>query len=386
LKVNLRDFELKEEAGKESRYKITPHTAHFKSFLFKNPKEETMEKDLIKKDIELRQLSEDVKNGKVSVKDAEKKLEELSIQKREIEKTIAQRDCPYGERTADFKDVAKAMIEKRAITLNGTGAINQVKELFKELGKKKEILNLIRSFFGANAQTFIPVWSPTLAVPSAQIEGATGIALDTQAQMSNKTISPKSYVSILPVSAEALSMGSVNLENELPEIFADTFADAFAKGVVQGDGTFTGIFGGTFGTDRTINLAGTTPVIADLVNLAIQLVDYTDDAYIIMNPSIYAKFLADATPGVAELYKEELIRNKKIEGVNVLITGYAPSTITSGSVVAVGGKLTDYGIGLAGEITITPKRIVGDTSTYFEAMLFANGTKIVDKNFWALTA
>ena len=105
-----------------------------------------------------------------------------------------------------------------------------------------------------------------------------------------------------------------------------------------------------------------------------------------MNPSTYSKILADTTPGVAEIYKEELVRNKKIEGVRVLLTGYAPSTITSGSIVAVGGKLTDYGIGLASEIQITPKRIVGDTNTYFEAMLFANGTKIVEKNFWCLKA
>ena len=345
-----------------------------------------MEKDLIKKSIELRQLSEDVKSGKVSVKEAEEKLSKLTTEKREIEKQIAQRDMPLGERTADFSNLAKAMLEKRAITLNGTGLINQVKELFKELGKKKEILSLIRSFVGANANTLIPVWSPTLATPAAQIEGASGIASDTQAQMGNKTITPRAYVSILPVSAEALSMGSVNLENELPEIFADAFADAFARGVVEGDGTFTGIFGGTFGADRTIALGGTTPVIADLVNLAIQLVDYTDDAYIIMNPAIYSKIMADSTPGVAELYKEELIRNKKIEGVSVLLTGYAPSTLTSGSVVAVGGKLTDYGIGLASEVRITPKGIVGDTSTYFEAILFANGTKIVERNFWALTA
>ena len=344
------------------------------------------EKDLINIDIELRKLSENVKDGKVSVEEAEKKLSKLTTEKRELEKQIAQRDMPLGETTANFQEFAKAMMEKRAITLNGTGLVNQVKELFKELGKKKEILSLIRSFIGNNANTMIPVWSPTLAVPSSQIEGATGIALDTQAQLGNKEILPRAYVSILPVSAEALSLGFINLENELGEIFADAFADAFAKGVVQGDGTFTGIFGGTFGTDRTIILGGTTPVISDLVSLAINLVDYTDDAVIIMNPSTYSKILADTTPGVAEIYKEELVRNKKIEGVRVLLTGYAPSTITSGSIVAVGGKLTDYGIGLASEIQITPKRIVGDTNTYFEAMLFANGTKIVEKNFWCLKA
>ena len=349
--------------------------------------ETPFDNDLTKINIELRGLSEKVQDGSIKSDEAKILFDKLKAEKREVELKIAMANAPTDERKTAVSDIEKAMVEKRAITLNGTGLVNQVRELFKELGKKKEILSLIREFVGPNAQTSIPVWSPTLAVPGAVLEGATGILPDTQAQMGNKTILPKAYVSILPVSAEALSMGSINLESELPAIFADAFADGFAKGVVAGDSTFTGIFGGTFSTDRTINLAGTTPVIADLVNLAIELKDYTDEAVIIMNPKIYSTLLADSTnTGIVQLYREELIRNKTIEGVKVLLTGYAPNVITSGSVVAVGGKLSDYGIGLASEIRIQPKFVLGDTNTYFEAIMFANGTKIVDKNFWALKA
>jgi len=52
------------------------------------------EKDLINIDIELRKLSENVKDGKVSVEEAEKKLSKLTTEKRELEKQIAQRDMP----------------------------------------------------------------------------------------------------------------------------------------------------------------------------------------------------------------------------------------------------------------------------------------------------
>jgi hypothetical protein len=45
------------------------------------------------------------------------------------------------------------MTEKRAITLNGTGAIAQV----KELQAKTPLLEKVRYFYGANAATNIPV-------------------------------------------------------------------------------------------------------------------------------------------------------------------------------------------------------------------------------------
>lgn len=337
-----------------------------------------MNEDLIKVDLELRSLSEKVKSGEIKTDEAKTKLEELKVQKRDIEQRIAQANAPKDEekRNTILADAQKAMVEKRAITLNGTGLINQVKELFKELSKKKEILGLIREFIGPNAQTNIPVWSPTLAVPGTVSEGATGISLDTQAAMGNKSITPKAYVSILSVSAESLALGSVNLEAELPAIFADAFADAFAKGVIQGDGTFNGLFQGI---TQTVT-GGKT--VAGLAKLALELRDYTDEAIIILNPQVYSEILGDTASNNYHVYQEELIRNKTIEGVKVILTTYAPTAGT----FAVGGKMSNYGIGLASEVRIQPKFIVGDTSTYYEATMFAGGTKIVDKNFWGLIA
>ena len=347
-----------------------------------------MNEELLKINIELRSLSEKIKDGTVKADEAESKLNELRTQKKEIEQRIAQANAPVNEkRNISLADVEKAIIEKRAVTLNGTGAINQIRELQKELSRKKEILNLARYFYGPNAGTNIPVLSPALAQPGNYAEGAASIPNDTQANMYNKQITPYAYVSILPISAEALSLGSVNLEAELPAIFADAFADAFAKGVVQGSGTgmnFKGLF---TGITETIDCATAgTPKIADLVNLALKVKDYTDEAIIVMNPSIYAGILADATNGVAQVYKEELIRNKTCEGVKLLLTGYAPSSIAAGATIAVAGRMTDYGVGLASEIQIEPIKVVGSTMTYFQASVFANGTKIADKNFFGLTA
>ncbi|MDR1956892.1 MAG: phage major capsid protein [Treponema sp.] len=350
------------------------------------------EQEKMRVEIELRSLAESVKGGKIKAVDAKKKLDELRARKTEIDKKIALADKPKDpkeqeQRSAAMADLSKAMREKRSITLNGTGVINQIRELAKELQAKTPILKLVRYFYGPNASTNIPVLSPTIATPGNFAEGATGVSADTQAQLLNQTVTPYAYISLLPVSAESLLLGSVNIEGELPAIFADAFGQAFHNGILTGDGTgrnFKGIFP-AIPTDNKVQCAATgDPKIADLVSLALKIQDMTDDAVIIMNAAIYAKLLADATTGVADMYKEGLIRDKKIEGVNLILTSGAPSSVTAGSVVAAAGRLNDYGVGMASEITVEPLKKPGDSNTYFQATVFANGKPILDKNWYGL--
>jgi len=348
-----------------------------------------MKDELLAVNLELRSLGEKVQDGTMKADDAKARLDELRAQKRDIEQRMAQAEAPVETRTTTMAEVRSAMMEKRAITLNGTGAINQVRELAKELARKKRILDLVRYFYGPNASTNIPVLSPTLAVPGAHAEGATNILPDDQARLISKSITPRAFVSILPVSAETLTLGTVNFESELSAIFAEAFADGFARQVIQGDGTglnFDGLFNNIVTANR-VQCAVTGGVrVQDFVTLALTLRDFTDDAIIVTHPTIYSLVMADSAAGVAELYKEELIRNKTIEGVPVLLTGYAPNSIAAGATVAVAGRMRDYGFGLASEIAIEPIRRVGDTNTYFQAMVFGNGTKIVDVNFYGLVA
>jgi HK97 family phage major capsid protein len=220
-------------------------------------------------------------------------------------------------------------------------------------------------------------------------EGSTSVSVDTTAVLGNKSITPHAFVSILPVSLEALTMGTVNFDSELPAIFADAFAQAFHTGILTGSGlglNFTGLFGSILSAN-TITCADTGyPKVADLVTLALRIQDLTDNGVIVLGPTTYANILADATAGVSKIYKEELIRNKTVENVQVILTSAAPSTTTSGDIVAVAGRLDDYGLGIASEISIEPIKKVGDTNTYFQASVFANGIPIVSKNFYALAA
>jgi HK97 family phage major capsid protein len=343
----------------------------------------------IKIDLELRSLQEDITSGKITAEDAKKKFEELRAKKAEIEKAIALEKAPIKKRSASTADIQKALIEKRAITLNGTGAINQIRELAKELQAKTPVLEKVRYFYGPNASTNIPVLSPGLATPATAAEGATAIPVDSTAAMGNKFITPHAFVSILPISLEALTMGTVDFDSELPSIFADAFAQAFHNGILTGNGTslnFTGLFGSIPAGNQIACANEGNPVISDLVELALTIQDLTDSGVIVISPSIYSGILADQTEGVAEVYKEELIRSKTIENVRVILTSAAPSALTDGSIVAVAGRLDDYGLGMASEIAIEPIKKVGDTNTYFQASVFANGIPIVPKNFYGLKA
>lgn len=139
--------------------------------------------------------------------------------------------------------------------------------------------------------------------------------------------------------------------------------------------------------DNKLTCADTgAPKIGDLVKLARGLQDRVDNANIILSPAIYGSIMADATTGVAELYKEELIRTKTIEGVKVIITSGAPSSTASGAVVAAGMRLDDYAIAIADQLTILPIRQRQDTNTYYQALMLANGCIPVQKNLWALVA
>jgi HK97 family phage major capsid protein len=347
-----------------------------------------MEKELVENKIEIRKLHDDVSSGKIKADDAKKKLDELRAKKADIEKRIALQSAPRAkaETTTSFADIKKAMVEKRAVTLNGTGAINQIQELVKELQKKTPLLQRVRYFYGPNAATVIPIFSPTIAAPASYAEGTTNVPADTQAALGSKSLTPHAFISLLPVSAETLALGSVNFEAELPGIFADAFAQGFHRAIAVGTGTgldFKGIF--------TTAAAG-SPVVADpgikaLRDLALKLQDYTDTGVILLHPGVYSAIMADAVSDTeVDLYKETLIRDRKIEGVEILLTSACPDSTASGEVYAVGGRLENYGLAMASEIQIEPIKKVGDTYTYFQASVFANGNAILDKEFFGLEA
>ncbi len=334
----------------------------------------------------------DKENIETMVSEIRSIKDNLEAEKRDFEAKMASYNAPVNTRDAEraeaWRDVANAMREKRAVTLGGTGRINLVPEIVKIAQEKTPLLDRVRVFTGRDSQTNIPVWNPTIATPANYAEGAASITKDSQGKLGIKSLAPYAYVSVLPVSDATILMGGSNFEAELPSIFAEAFAKAMHKGIVAGTGAdreMLGLFTGTDFTSHTCKAAG-SPAMADLVNFALSLQEYYNDAVIVMNPAIYSAITASAEDDITRVYKEELIRNKSIEGVNVILTSYAPSATASGSVVAVGGPLNQYALAVAQEMTIEPYKQVGDLNTYYQAVAYFNGAPILPANFHKLLA
>jgi HK97 family phage major capsid protein len=277
------------------------------------------------------------------------------------------------------------MVEKRAVSLGGTGNIEQITSLVKEVQKATPLLQGIRYFYGNASNSTIPIYSPTVAKPDPYAEGSTGIPLDTTAALSTKSLTPNSFVSILPVTDNVLKLSSVNFESEISSIFSDAFAQEFHSQILTGDGTglnFKGIFTTAAANSNKISV---DPSLAALENLALQLRDYVDNGVIIMHPSFFQKVLSDAAGTSGEdILKEEMIRSMSVFGIKIILTTGAPSSTSTGAIWAVAGRLSNYGLAIASEIQIEHLRTVGSTLHYFQASAYANGSTILDKEWQGL--
>ena len=321
--------------------------------------------------------------------------EAFAAEQRAFEQEKAAFETPAVKRdrevTSQLRDVVSAMKEKRAITLSGAGAVEVVNALFKVFKNKTDILNGLRYFYGPNAQTKIPVLSPRPARPARVAEGVTNASADSTAALGHTDLEPETYYSELPVSWETLKYLPVDFERELVEIFADAFADAMANAVVNGRGKstyyeFAGLFTSVPSGNKIACAASGAPTIADLVKLALKMQEKVmADPCIVISPTLYAGISTASVSGY-DVYKNELILNRTLEGVKILVCGYAPSTTTADSIVAVGFDRGDYAVGVTTDITIEPIRAKGDTNTYFQAVMGMDGKPIVAANTYALKA
>lgn len=347
-------------------------------------------------DVELRELMEKVRDpeSEINLDEARASRAELAGRKSRLQKELAELDRPDNKR-AGAALTNEALLacarERRVLSIGGAanlGAINQIRTLFREIAETDDILSRASYYYGPNAATNIPVLSP-MADPAGYDEGATSVTKDSAAAVTVTEIQPKAYASILPVTAEMLQMGAVDIESEIPDLFARAFRRVMHAGMLTGTGTgkaMKGIF--TSAKDNTAGvtkIAGTAVKISELAGLALKIRSKDESFAIIMNPSVYQGILSDATAGEdVKLYKESLIRDKSIEGVNIVLDAAAPSATAAGSVLAVAVPFSRYAIGVAGELVIKPVDVLGDTKSYFQAIMFFSGKQISDSDLYSL--
>ena len=291
-----------------------------------------------------------------------------------------------------WSEIAKAMIENRSITIastlnnepaNGVGAINQVADLWDLIKQREPLLDRISYFNGPNFETQIPVLEARPAVPTAYAETADKSgAIDSTAAIKVKKINPETYFTVLPITYEAARQSFVGLEERIPGLLAEAFRTAMCKLV------FDGIFDDdNVASANQIETASASAVsFKDLDDLALAVLD-TDIAepVIVMHPEIYSALAAADAAGYNFL-KEELVRNKSLEGVKVVLTGKAPkfSTAEGGDIVVWAGDLKNFAMGVADQVTVEPLKKVGDSNIYYQAIAAFNGTVVQPKNVFGL--
>lgn len=296
-------------------------------------------------------------------------------------------DGEAPETRAAWGTIAQAMRERRAISTNGTG-INTLPGLLKALVDGNRLASSVKVYRAENSQSIVPIFNPHLALPAASAEGATGIAADSTAVLSGKTLTLKPWYSILQVSQGALL--SSELEGELPGIFREAFAGAIDKAILVGTGggnDALGVFvasaqGVPVASDVNCLAAG-TPKWADMLNLAGQVIALGGDlssARIVLHPDITGPLLSENTAS-AEGLKGELLNRGTIRGVKVIESSYAPKALVAGSYVAVGGYFNHYALAIAKDLTIDPIRTVGSDNVTFQAWMYMQGAPAIGGNF-----
>lgn len=319
----------------------------------------------------------------------------FAAERQEFEKRQAALAAPAANKNdvlaTSVRDIVSAMKEKRAITLNGAGAVEVIGALFKVFKNRTDVLDGLRYFYGPNSATVIPILNPRPARPSRVAEGVTNASSDSTAALGATRLEPETYFSELPVSFESLKYLPFDFEAQLVEIFGDAFADAMANQVVNGRGKttyyeFSGLFTSVPSGNQIACGAAGAPTIADLVALALKMKDK-----VMVNPTIVisSTFFASATTATVQgydVYRNELIMNGSIQGVRVEVTGYAPAVTTADAIVAVGFDKGDYAVGIGAEIAIRPINKTGDTNTYYQAIMGMDGKPICAANVYGLKA
>ncbi len=317
-----------------------------------------------------------MKNLDDQIKMANDKLAELRSAKKELEAEKALANAPILEsRGADkakfYTAIQKSMKENRSVQLNSTGTVNVASELVFALEDKDDLLNKFSIHTGASASNVIPVWNNSVGEFAAVAEDGTFTSEGDG--LASVDVQPRAFAKSIKVSDETLKLSAVDFESALNKILTDSVRRTILKGIFEGvTDRFTAI------TDGATEVTATALNPTAIQTLALKILSKTDNGTIVINPMTYAS-IVDAGTKKDEILLKQLIENKNVEGVPVILSAYVPE----GTVV--GGDLGNYGIGVANQLEITPKTTVGSLAHTYDASVYVAGKPIVAGDFYKLT-
>ena len=316
-----------------------------------------------------------MENINETIKKAQETLAEVRSAKKELDQARALANAPVNEnRTAEknkfYSDIQNAMKENRTVKVNGTGTVNVAKELVFALEDKDDLLSKFSIHAGASASNVIPVWNNSIGEFAPVEEDGT---FESEGDgLASVTVEPKAFAKSIKVSDETLKLSAVEFESALNKILTAATRRTILKGIFNGvDGRFVPI-----DKDATeVEVSKLDP--SAIQKIALTVLSKTDNGTILMNPMTYAD-IVDAGTKKDEILLKQLIENKNVEGVDVVLSAYVPAE------KVVAGDLGNYGIGLANEMEITPKSTVGSLAHNYDASIYVAGKPIIAKDFFTL--
>lgn len=280
-------------------------------------------------------------------------------------------------------------IERRAVTSNGTG-VATAPGIIRTIVDGSKLRSKVSVFMGKNAQTVVPVWAPSVALPVGSVPGATGTASDAQGVLAGDPLTLKAWYSTIAISMGALM--SSGIEAELPAIFAEAFAGAIDKAIIVGSGGGSDMLGTMIASASGVTTsqditctsgAAAAPNWADYLDLALQLLALGGDVNslaIVVHPAVFKTALGAAAVGYDPM-KIEYLTKGTILGIPVILSSYALTTLTAGSYVAVGGYFKHYALAIAQEIQVDPIKTVGSDNVTFQAFMYMQGKPLIGPSF-----
>lgn len=317
-----------------------------------------------------------MENINETLKKAEEKLAEIRSAKKDLEQKEALANAPVKEtRSAEkakfYSDIQKNMKENRTVSLGSTGTVNVATELVFALEDKDDLLNKFSIHTGASASNVIPVWNNSVGEFAAVAEDGTFTSEGDG--LASVDVQPRAFAKSIKVSDETLKLSAVEFESALNKILTDSVRRTILKGIFNGvENRFTSISEGA----TKVTAAALNPTA--IQTLALKILSKTDNGTIVINPMTYAS-IVDAGTKKDEILLKQLIENKNVEGVPVVLSAYVPE----GTVL--GGDLGNYGIGVANQLEITPKSTVGSLAHTYDASVYVAGKPIVAGDFYVLS-
>lgn len=293
---------------------------------------------------------------------------------REMQEELRAQMKPADSKKEDAKEVrselARAIMEKRAITVNGAGATAYIRDIVMQKIEKAPWLSQLDYIVAANANTIIPVLAPIPANGAYTAEGTTNVSADSTAVLSAKTLAPRAYVSLLQVSKNALTF--TELERQIDRAYQKVFANTIHTEVVTGSGTNSFV-----GLDVTTNKTAVSTAavsLTGLLQLALKANGTLNNGIILINPDAFAAIInANATSPIVA----SILATMQLYGMPIYTTNNLAGGAQDNEVWAVAFEPDNYAVGLAGEVMIDTINVKGDVNTYFQAYLFADGKEKV---------